>query len=79
MARDVPTADVIDLDAERARLEKALDKLGREAKGLRAKLANEAFVAKAPEEVVDENRARLEAAEEEMAVLAAAQARLAAL
>ena len=47
--------------------------------GLRGKLANAAFVARAPEEVVDEQRARLEAAEEETAVLRAAQARLAGL
>ena len=75
----LPLADVIDIAAERERLGKALDKLDREATGLRAKLANAAFVAKAPEEVVDEQRARLEAAEEEIAILAAAEARLAGL
>ena len=62
----LPLADVIDIAAERARLRKALDKLGKEAQGIRGKLANEAFVAKAPEDVVDEQRTRLEAAEEEM-------------
>jgi valyl-tRNA synthetase len=75
----LPLADVIDIAAERARLAKTLDKLEREASGLRAKLANAAFVARAPEEVVDESRTRLEAAEEEIGILAAAQARLAAL
>jgi valyl-tRNA synthetase len=75
----LPLADVIDIAAERERLRKALDKLGREASGLRAKLSNEAFVAKAPEEVVDEQRTRLEAAEEEIAILKGAEARLAAL
>jgi valyl-tRNA synthetase len=75
----LPLADVIDIAAERERLGKAIDKLAKESKGLRSKLANEAFVAKAPEEVVDESRARLETAEEEMAVLEAARARLAAL
>ncbi len=75
----LPLADVIDIAAERDRLGKALDKLGREAQGIRGKLANAAFVARAPEEVVDEQRSRLEAAEEEIAVLRAAETRLAGL
>ena len=72
----LPLAGVIDIAAERARLQKAIDKLDKETKGLRAKLSNAAFIARAPEEVVDENRARVEAAEEEAAILAAAAARL---
>ncbi len=75
----LPLAGVIDVTAERDRLAKALDKLGKEAHGLRAKLGNPAFVARAPEEVVDEQRARLEAAEDETRVLEAAAARLAGL
>ena len=75
----LPLADVIDVAAERERLAKALDKLGKEAKGLRAKLSNPAFVSRAPEEVVDEQRARLEAADEEIAILQAAATRLAEL
>ncbi len=75
----LPLADVIDIAAERDRLAKTLDKLAKEIAGLRAKLANEAFVARAPEEVVDEQRTRLEAAEAEMQALSAAAARLATL
>ena len=75
----LPLADVIDVAAERERLAKALDKLEKESAGLRAKLANQAFLARAPEEVVDEQRARLEAAEAEIEVLRAAADRLAAL
>jgi len=75
----LPLADVIDIAAERDRLQKSIDKLDKEAKGLRAKLSNPAFVARAPEEVVDESRTRLEAAEEEIAILAAAAKRLARL
>jgi len=75
----LPLADVIDIAAERERLSKAVEKLDKEASGLRAKLANAAFVARAPEEVVDENRTRLAAIEAEIAILSAALARLAAL
>ncbi len=75
----LPLAGVIDIDAERSRLAKAIDKLGKEAKGLNSKLSNEAFLAKAPEAVVDENRARLEALDEETRILKAAAERLDAL
>jgi valyl-tRNA synthetase len=75
----LPLADVIDIAAERERLAKALDKLAKEATGLRAKLSNAAFVARAPQDVVDESRTRLEAAEEEIAILEAARVRLASL
>ena len=68
---------MIDIAAERERLGKAIDKLDKEAGGLRAKLGNADFVARAPEEVVDEQRSRLEAAEEEIADPRAAAARLA--
>ncbi len=73
----LPLAGVIDVDEERARLDRALAKIGKEAEGIRRKLSNADFVAKAPEEVVDENRARLEALDEETAILRGAAARLA--
>ncbi len=75
----LPLADVIDVDAERARLEKALGKLEKEASGLRKKLGNEKFLANAPQEVVETQRERLGALDEEMATLRAAQERIAAL
>ena len=75
----LPLADVIDIAAERERLGKTLAKLDKEGEGIRRKLDNPAFVAKAPEEVVDENRARLEAIVDEAAVLRAAADRLAGL
>ena len=73
----LPLADVIDVKAEKARLEKAMAKVDKEAKGLVAKLGNESFLAKAPEEVVEEQRERLEAAEAEGARLKGALERLA--
>jgi valyl-tRNA synthetase len=72
----LPLAGVIDVAAETARLEKALAKLGKETGGLEAKLANERFLANAPEEVVAEQRERLAAALAERDRLKAAQKRL---
>jgi valyl-tRNA synthetase len=72
----LPLADVIDLSAERARLAKERDKALAEARKLAAKLGNADFVARAPEEVVEENRERLAAYEAEAARLDAALARI---
>ncbi len=73
----LPLADVIDLAAERARLAKERARAEGEAKKIAGKLGNADFVARAPEEVVEENRERLAAAEAEMARLDAALARIA--
>jgi valyl-tRNA synthetase len=73
----LPLADVIDIAAERARLAKERDKALAEAKKVAAKLGNADFVARAPEEVVEENRERLAAYEAEAARLDAALARIA--
>ncbi|MCI4663405.1 MAG: valine--tRNA ligase [Neomegalonema sp.] len=70
-------ADVIDVAAERKRLEKALAKAQKEAGGIEKKLSNESFLAKAPLEVVEEQRERLEAAKGDIARLGAALERLA--
>jgi len=75
----LPLADVIDIDSEKARLQKTLDKLAKEATGLQAKLANQKFLAKAPEKVVQTQRDRLASIDEETATLTAAFARIAAL
>ena len=72
----LPLAEVIDLGAERARLAKARAAAEGEAKKIAAKLANADFVARAKEEVVEENRERLAVAEAEIARLAAALQRI---
>ncbi len=51
--------DIIDLDAEKARLAKQAEQLAKGIKGIEGKLANEKFVSKAPEEVVHRERERL--------------------
>ncbi|MCB8879467.1 valine--tRNA ligase [Acidisoma cellulosilytica] len=72
----IPLADLIDLSAERARLEKERAKALDEAQKVRSKLSNESFVARAKPEVVQENRDRLAAFEAEAARLEAALIRL---
>jgi valyl-tRNA synthetase len=72
----LPLADVIDLAAERARLAKEVAGLEGEGQKIRKKLDNPDFVARAPEEVVEENRERLAEAEAAKAKLEAALERL---
>ena len=72
----LPVGDVIDLKAESARLQKEIKKLVDEVGKIDAKLANAAFVARAPEEVVEEQRDRRAQAEQTGARLSAALERL---
>ena len=75
----LPLAGLVDVKAEEARLDKALAKLAKEIGGLNGKLRNEKFLAKAPEDIVAEQRDRLAAAEAEADKLRAAQIRVRAL
>ena len=75
----LPLADIIDVGAEKARLEKTLGKLAKEIGGLSGRLTNPNFVASAPEEVVEEVRENLAARQEEEAKLRAALERMAEL
>ncbi|MFO7806279.1 MAG: class I tRNA ligase family protein, partial [Paracoccaceae bacterium] len=72
----LPLADLIDVDAEKARLAKSLGKLEKELGGLRGRLNNPKFAASAPEEVVAEAQENLRLREEEEAQLKTAIARL---
>ncbi len=55
----VPLEGIIDLDIERARLQKEIAKFEKLISGLNGKLGNEQFVANAPAEVVEKERLRL--------------------
>ncbi len=55
----VPLGGLMDLAAERKRLEKERDNLRGHIERLKGKLANEGFVSKAPAAVVEQERARL--------------------
>ena len=54
----IPLEGVIDLGAERTRIEKDLDGARKELQGYERKLANEGYLSKAPPAVVEETRKR---------------------
>ncbi|KAB2457608.1 valine--tRNA ligase [Bacillus sp. CH126_4D] len=54
----LPLADLINLDEERARLEKEFEKFDKEVERVQKKLSNQGFVAKAPAAVIDGERAK---------------------
>ena len=55
----MPMAELVDLAAERARIERELEKAKKDVAGQQAKLANENFVSRAPERVVAAEREKL--------------------
>jgi len=72
----LPLAGVIDIAVEKARLEKEVGKLDGEIAQIDKKLGNEQFVAKAPEEVIEEQKTRRETAIERRAKILDALKRL---
>ena len=65
----VPLAGLIDVDAERARLGKLIDRKQGDLKRVRGKLDNPKFVDKAPDDVVAKERGKAEEAEQQLRVL----------
>ena len=74
----LPLADVIDVGKERARLTRDIDKLTGEAGKIEGKLGNTQFVAKAPPDVIEEQRDRLAELQQTVAKLRIARDRLSA-
>jgi len=72
----LPLAGIIDLEAEKARLEREIEKARGEAAKLAKKLANDQFIAKAPGHVVAEQRERKADAEAVAAKLTTALERI---
>ena len=72
----LPLAGIIDIAKERARLAKDVDRIAGEISKIEAKLSNQQFVAKAPPEVIEEQRERLADARETRDRLASARDRL---
>ncbi|HET7321936.1 MAG TPA: valine--tRNA ligase [Longimicrobiaceae bacterium] len=61
----LPLADVIDLDRERDRLRGEIDRLQSQLAGTEKRLANEQFVSRAPAEVVEREREKVESFREQ--------------
>ncbi|RYI03126.1 MAG: hypothetical protein EON48_16255, partial [Acetobacteraceae bacterium] len=70
---------LIDIAEEKSRLQKALDKLGKEIGGLKGRLDNPNFARSAPEDVVMEAQSNLDARQEEAQKINEALRRLADL
>jgi valyl-tRNA synthetase len=56
----IPLEGLIDLDVERARIEKEITRLSSSLQGVKKKLSNENFVAKAPSDVIEKERTKME-------------------
>ncbi|WP_136644390.1 valine--tRNA ligase [Tabrizicola sp. YIM 78059] len=72
----IPLEGLIDITEEKSRLQKALDKLTKEIAGLKGRLDNPNFVKSAPEDVVMEAQANLEARQDEARKITEALKRL---
>ncbi|MBL6780289.1 MAG: valine--tRNA ligase [Candidatus Puniceispirillum sp.] len=72
----LPLADILDLTAEAARLKKEIGGVTAEIEKISRKLDNPGFIAKAPEDVVAENRRRLDEENTRLNGLTAALKRL---
>ena len=72
----VPLEGLVDLGAERSRIDKELKKVEAELAKSRSKLASETFVANAPAAVVEQERARLAEWTAQVAALSAQRERL---
>ncbi len=59
----LPLAGIVDVAGEKSRLERELDKNAKEIAKIESKLANQGFIAKAPEHVVEAQRERRHEAE----------------
>ncbi|ABO22794.1 valine--tRNA ligase [Shewanella loihica] len=75
----IPMAGLIDVAAEMARIDKQFEKLVGEAKRIEGKLNNQGFVAKAPEAVIEKERAKLAEFQRDMDKLCEQKAELAKL
>lgn len=72
----MPLSELVDIQKEKERLQKEKEKMQKEVERVEKKLANQGFVAKAPKEVIEEEKAK---GEKYRAILAQVEERLAQL
>jgi valyl-tRNA synthetase len=72
----VPLAGLVDVEALRAKVQKDLAKLEKEAQGIRARLENPNFLSRANPEVVQASREQLAELEAQMQLLQARMEKL---
>jgi valyl-tRNA synthetase len=70
---------LLDVPKEMARIGKDIEKLEKAANGIEKKLSSSGFLANAPEDVVEKERAKLEEAKEKLSALKSAEKRLKSL
>jgi len=75
----VPMADLIDKDAELARLAKEIEKQDKLIGGIEKKLGNEGFIAKAPDAVIEKERGKLAEFQSAKKLLEEQQVKIAAM
>ncbi|MFT5276780.1 MAG: valyl-tRNA synthetase, partial [Granulosicoccus sp.] len=75
----IPMAGLIDKEAELARLNKAAEKIEKDAQRTKGKLSNESFVSKAPEAVIEKERAKLVDMEMQLSKISAQKAEIEAI
>ena len=65
----IPLGDLVDLDKEIARLTKERDSVERDIQRAEGKLNNQGFIAKAPAQLVEQEKAKLEVSKDKLAKL----------
>ncbi len=75
----LPLAGLIDVAEEHKRLEKEIARIEKDVAMFSKKLSNEAFLAKAPPEVLEKDRSKLRDARDKLAILQDSLAKIAAL
>jgi valyl-tRNA synthetase len=66
---EIPLAGIIDLKAERLRIENEISKIQKEMAPIQKKLANQEFLSNAPQDVVRLNQSRLSEFQEKLSKL----------
>jgi valyl-tRNA synthetase len=62
----IPLSELVDVEEERSRLKKEIENLSKVVKAQESKLSNDSFVSRAPKEVIDKERLKLDEARDKL-------------